>query len=745
MGRRVILLCCLLKLFHGEAHSYISTHSVRLDLNESTVKPGSIGHLSFHWGDLPENQVIELSIEATKDFTFISLPNMENAKVGSSTLLFMVHPFTAMGGHEITLTLSSAEGFYAKCSSVIIVESRPAIESTVLIELRDQTEILHINAGNIPLEIEGIILDPGASFRANYPRDQNSFISVYASAADWDTTYTFFLRKRFYPSVSQSERRTKSFRIGYNLHQQLANTQSFSNARFLIKEDPWLLRCTVWDRNIQGALSCLNGKHSLTLGKENFQPSALLKPQRSNYLVTHFFGWGGSLYGSGFTAHKEWTLQESTVKAGGLFLDGQLMPRLNVHSVRKHGQFSYEAIGRLQDAIWEQRWNTFTCFGRFLYVPEYITSRAAQQSHLLIGNSYRMGTLHWSSQSVFYNQNGLNSSIHNGQIQLRTGKFQIASRGFYSSRVNARGVFQATYRSGNHGLSFSHQRTIGKSGSSNGWNAHYSFRCMKSNFAFSVQGIGELWTIRSALGATMGDYSLSAQASYSNYALRPIARGSLTRNFDSHSVSLIFNQQGTMQVLMRGALWQKNNSGRLHGIIIDHEGNGLSDVVIECEGELLQTDQQGRFTFHRLGTEEALLEIHAESMPFAHFPYNGYLQKVSLHKKNNSVKILCYTTGGVTGSLFTEYSNGPVMQELLHYNRLVISLIGTSTTYNSPVDASSNFRISGISPGEYEVHLLGLPPNFSFPVSTITVENDEILSLDLKVYEAPLQIPIQQL
>lgn len=745
MGRRVILLCCLLKLFHGEAQSYVDTHSVRLNLSESTVKPGSIGHLSFHWDDVPENHAIELSIDATEDFTFISLPNIENAKAGSSTLLFMVHPFTAMGGHEITLTLSSAEGFYTKCTSVIIVESRPAIESTVLIELRDQTEILHINAGNIPLEIEGVVLDPGASFRANYPRDQNSFISVYASATDWDTTYTFFLKKRFYPSVSQSEQRTKSFRTRYNLHQQLANTQSFSNARFLIKEDPWLLRCTVWDRNIQGALSYQNGKHSLTLGKENFQPSALLKPQRSKYLVAHFLGWGGSLYGSGFTAHKEWTLPESTVKAGGLFINGQLMPRLNVHSVRKEGQFSYEAIGRLQDAIWEQRWNTFTCFGRFLYVPEYFTSRAVQQSHLLIGNSYKMGTFHWSSQSVFYNQNGLNSSTHNGQIQLKAGKFQIASRGFYSSPANARGVFQATYRSGSHSLSFNHQRTMGKSGSSNGWNAHYSFRCMKSNFAFSAQSIGELWTIRSALGATMGDYSLSAQASYSNYALRPIARGSLTRNFDSHSVSLVFNQQGTMQLFMRGALWQKNYSRKLHGVIEDHEGNGLSDVVIECEGELLQTDQYGRFAFHGLGMEEALLEIHAESMPFAHFPYDGYLQKVLLHKKNNSVKISCYATGGVTGSLFTEYSNGPVMRELLHYNRLVISLIGRSTTYNSPVDASGNFRISGISPGEYEVHLLGLPPNFSFPDSTITLEDGEIHQLDLKVFEAPLQIPMQQL
>ena len=745
MGRRVILLCCLLKLFHGEAQSYVDTHSVRLNLSESTVKPGSIGHLSFHWDDVPENHAIELSIDATEDFTFISLPNIENAKAGSSTLLFMVHPFTAMGGHEITLTLSSAEGFYTKCTSVIIVESRPAIESTVLIELRDQTEILHINAGNIPLEIEGVVLDPGASFRANYPRDQNSFISVYASATDWDTTYTFFLKKRFYPSVSQSEQRTKSFRTRYNLHQQLANTQSFSNARFLIKEDPWLLRCTVWDRNIQGALSCLNGKNSLTLGKENFQPSALLKPQRSKYLVAHFLGWGGSLYGSGFTAHKEWTLPESTVKAGGLFINGQLMPRLNVHSVKKHSHFSYEAIGRLQDAIWEQRWNTFTCFGRFLYVPEYFTSRAVQQSHLLIGNSYKMGTFHWSSQSVFYNQNGLNSSTHHGQIQLKAGKFQIASRGFYSSPANARGVFQATYRSGSHSLSFNHQRTMGKSGSSNGWNAHYSFRCMKSNFAFSAQSIGELWTIRSALGATMGDYSLSAQASYSNYALRPIARGSLTRNFDSHSVSLVFNQQGTMQLFMRGALWQKNYSRKLHGVIEDHEGNGLSDVVIECEGELLQTDQYGRFAFHGLGMEEALLEIHAESMPFAHFPYDGYLQKVLLHKKNNLVKILCYATGGVTGSLFTEYSNGPVMRELLHYNRLVISLIGRSTTYNSPVDASGNFRISGISPGEYEVHLLGLPPNFSFPDSTITLEDGEIHQLDLKVFEAPLQIPMQQL
>jgi hypothetical protein len=108
--------------------------------------------------------------------------------------------------------------------------------------------------------------------------------------------------------------------------------------------------------------------------------------------------------------------------------------------------------------------------------------------------------------------------------------------------------------------------------------------------------------MRSAFSAVMGEYSLSAQASYSNYLSRPIARGSLTRYFHSHSVSLIFNHQWTIQIAMRGALWQKNISTQLHGTIQDHEGNGLPDVVIECEGELLQTDQQGRFEFHGLET-----------------------------------------------------------------------------------------------------------------------------------------------
>lgn len=745
MGSRIITVYCLLTLFRLEAQSYDDAHSVRLNLSESIVKPGSMGHLSLRWEDIPDDQTVELSIDAVEDFSFISLPSIGNAKSGTCALLFMAHPYTSAGRHEITLTLNNAQGFNARCTSVITVLQRPAVESTLLVELRDHIELLHINAGNIPVEIEGVVLLPGTSIRANYPREENSFISVYSSAGDWDTTYTIFLRKRFYPSVSNSDQGVKSFRTRYHIHQQLANNQSFSNARFSIKEDPWLLRCTVWDRNMQGAFRYQNGTRSLTMGKENFQPSTLLKPRRSNYLVTHLFGWGGSLCHSGFAMHKEWTLPESTLRAGSLFLDGKLMPRINIHSIKKHSRYSYEGIGRLQDVTWEKRWSALNCYGRLLYVPEYFTTRAVQRSHLLIGNSYTLGPVQWYSQSVFYHDGSRFTSNHNGQIKLRAGKFQIAGRGYISSQTTARAVFQATYRSGGHSLSFSHQRAQEKSGSSKGWNGHYSYRSMKGNFAFSAQSIGEIWTMRSAFSAVMGEYSLNAQASYSNYLTRPIARGSLTRNFDSHSVSLIFNHQGTMQIALRGALWEKNIGTQLHGTIQDHEGNGLPDVVIECEGELLQTDQHGRFEFHGLKTKEAHLEIHAESMPFAHFPNDGYRQKVLLPNKNNTIKIFCYTTGGVKGSVFAEYSNGPAMRTPLHFDGLVVSLIGSSTTLSGPVDASGNFRISGIAPGEYHIHLQGLSPDFSFPRSTIIVKDEEIHLLDLKVYEAPLQIPMQQL
>ena len=54
-------------------------------------------------------------------------------------------------------------------------------------------------------------------------------------------------------------------------------------------------------------------------------------------------------------------------------------------------------------------------------------------------------------------------------------------------------------------------------------------------------------------------------------------------------------------------------------------------------------------------TRSCSLEIEAASMPFAHFPVEGYTQQFDLKSKHNQVEIRCFSSGGIRGEVLTNF------------------------------------------------------------------------------------------
>ena len=135
---------------------------------------------------------------------------------------------------------------------------------------------------------------------------------------------------------------------------------------------------------------------------------------------------------------------------------------------------------------------------------------------------------------------------------------------------------------------------------------------------------------------------------------------------------------------------------------MDIDGHGLKDVIIRCNDRTVQSDGSGYFRFDGLEST-ATLEIDAASMPFAQFPIKGYEQVLTLESKQNRVAIACYKSGGIQGSVVTRFSNALGLRNAIDLPTLHVFLQGETDSYRCAVEASGAFRISGVTPGSYDI------------------------------------------
>lgn len=740
MGRVTLLLLLVLGL------SRIGLgQSVELNAVGGTVLPGAVGHISLKWENLVSVAPVDISIDAEQNFTFMGLPSVGSTSQGSSALLFMVHPYTPSGSHPVAVELKSSDRSIAECTAIVNVVERPGIESSLLLEQRDRVEILHTNTGNTAIELGLETLPPGASIRVKYDPEQAREIQVFAVSEDWDSSYTVPLKKRFYPASSMVTLQKNQPLIDYHLQQQWMGQRSFSNARMDFHEKNWHLNLNTWNRYIRGAATYRNGQNFLAAGHRNFQGVSLVRPNISWYAQGMLNGWNGFIDEQGFGGSKRWVKEESELQIGGMGFGQALVPHVMLRLRKGRDYLSYENVGKLQEAAWGFKRGGWNSYGRLLHVPEQWTQRSLQQSNGVIGNSISAGSFRLNQQSAFYQNHGELFHFHNAQIQLGSKGFQWITRGTYSSNGMARTSSQAMYRLGRHSISVRNQRAIVKARTLSQWMGQYYWRTPRSNFSLSAQHLMNGWSFRSYGGWSFRSYSFHVQGGYSSLPSSPwFYQASLSKKVGIQQISLVSSRRMPVQIAVQGSLFHQSDWVNIKGRIVDGKGMGLADVVLRYGDRIVQTDAKGSFEFNGVA-RSCRLAIEAASLPFAHFPSEGYAQEFELKSKHNRVEIRCFTSGGIQGTILTKFTNTVGLRSPISYDDLEVMLQKEGQQYTCEIDGTSRFRISGIPPGEYKLYIQGLPNTYRFSPTSVSVEEGSITSLPLTIWEVEQSIPMQQL
>jgi len=725
--------------------STIVGHGQVLTALGGEVSPGKTGHIRLEWVGLVQDENLVLDLEAEGYFTFFGLPSVGSSNSGSSVLLFMVHPNTPAGLHSIKITLAGKGTQIASCIAQVDVERRYAIESVVLSEERESAEVLHSNTGNTAIDIGVAQLSPGTSFKAKYQRSGLPEIDVHATAQEWDSTYTLSLKKRFYPATSIVDVPRTTPLVNYQLQHQWSSAQSFSSGRLSYRTKQWSLNLTSWNRFVRGAVIHSVGENYLQLGRQNFQASSLLRPRVQWYTEGAYRGMKGFVSEHDLGAHKRWMYGKHSFSAGGMYLGGRVLPHLKAHVYQGRNFLSFEGVGGLQEAAWGLQSGPWNSHGRVLSVRENWQDRSLQQSNALIGNSLKWELLKVHQQSAFYRHENNLVQLHNAQMQLQLHKLQWNLRGIYSSTGFAQYASQASYRMGPHSLVFRQQSSVRKEAVNTNWMGQYYWRSGHGNLSVSAQKLASGWAFRSYGGWSSGSYSFHLQGGYASSPSIPwFYQASISKRVNHQVIALVSSRRMPVQLALQGSLFSRNTSKSLEGHVVDIDGHGLKDVIIRCNDRTVQTDGSGYFTFEGLEST-ATLKIDPASMPFAQFPVAGYEQVLTLSSKQNRIAIRCFKSGGIQGSVVTRFSNALGLRNAIDLATLHVFLQGETDSYRCAVDASGAFRISGVTPGSYELRIDGLKKGFKFSPTSAVVTDGNVLPVALHIEELEETIPMQQL
>lgn len=709
------------------------------------VSPGKTGHIRLEWAGFVQEEDLALNLEAEGYFTFFGLPSVGSSNSGSSVLLFMVHPNTPAGLHNIKITVEATGIPIASCVAQVDVERKHGIESIVLSEERESAEVLHSNTGNTTIDIGVAQLSPGTSFKAKYQRTGLPEIDVHATAQEWDSTYTLSLKKRFYPATSMVDVPRTAPLVNYHLQHQWSSAQSFSSGRLSYRRKQWSLNLVSWNRFIRGAVIHSAGGNHLELGRQNFQASSLLRPRVQWYTQGVYRGWSGFISEHDLGAHKRWVNGKHSFSAGGMYIDGRLLPHLKANVDYGRNFLSFKGVGGLQEAAWGLQSGPWSSHGRVLSVLKNWQDRSLQQSNALIGNSLKWGLLKIHQQSAFYRHENNLAQLHNAQMQLQLHKFQWNLRGIYSTTGFAQYASQASYRMGPHSLVFRQQSSVRKAAVNTNWMGQYYWRSGHGSLSVSAQKLASGWAFRSYSGWSAGSYSFHLQGGYASSTSIPwFYQASISKKVNHQVIALVSSRRMPVQLAIQGSLFSRNTSKSLEGRVVDIDGHGLKDVIIRCNDRTVQSDGSGYFRFDGLEAT-ATLEIDAASMPFAQFPVKGYEQVLTLASKQNRVAIACYKSGGIRGSVVTRFSNAIGLRNALELSSLKVFLQGEAGSYRCAVDASGAFRISGVLPGTYELRIDGLNKGFKFSPTSVVITDGHISPVALHIEEIKETIPMQQL
>ncbi|MDA9218071.1 DUF2012 domain-containing protein, partial [Schleiferiaceae bacterium] len=195
-----------------------------------------------------------------------------------------------------------------------------------------------------------------------------------------------------------------------------------------------------------------------------------------------------------------------------------------------------------------------------------------------------------------------------------------------------------------------------------------------------------------------------------------------------------------------GSLHTRSPHKTLTGHCRDEQGNPLEGIKISTQGKSVITNPNGSFSFAHLEGPDALLEIHASSLPFATQPILGYQQRKFLELRKQRCTLGFYRTLGLRGSITVKQTQHGALRQKINLASLELTLYHEdSSAYTTPVREDGQFTLGGLPEGHYCGALAPAPQGFSYAPITIDIREGSPTTLNIILIELPQNIPFQAL
>ena len=599
MGR-LILLFVIAWPFYGLANQ--ASTDPEMVVMGSTVNPGGLARLSVQWTGLPTADV-ELLVEADPSLTVLHAPSTGNSAAGSTLVLLMVHPFARPGKHAISLQLILHGKMLVRGEAVIHVHTKYAVESILTAERLGSLSVLHTNAGNAPITVDGISLEPGASRSTNHTHQQQNAIRFHARGQGWDSSYTLMTSEQFFPSATAPKKGSGSPRL------LLVSTGQWTAENLLLtssvqwKQGPWQGTASSWNSTLRFQGSYAKDGNSWSVGHGNTSALAVLRPVFSPYARLHLQrGLNANLNTQSALLKKRWETGGLHLETGGLLYKKQLQPIYGVRWGSEKLNLDYRGTGTLQQLEVGMHHGVFQGYGRLLSVPFAWEREVLQRSSARFGGSLQLRNVRWNVHNAYQEFSGRWAGFHTSQLQWNKGPWSVNTRGMWHENNRFfRGNLQVLYTVGSHTLGIRQQHQQRVADQLQGWGMQYRWNAGQGQWATTIHRLGDRWTWRSQGSIAIKGLLLQGQGAYSSLSKdRWFYQLSISKTFHGSTVSIGSGRRMPVRLGLKGQLFEQNLYKTLGGSVVDAHGNGLQGIVLECEGKKVQTDAEGKFKFAHL-------------------------------------------------------------------------------------------------------------------------------------------------
>ena len=397
-----------------------------------------------------------------------------------------------------------------------------------------------------------------------------------------------------------------------------------------------------------------------------------------------------------------------------------------------------------------QRWSFHAA-----HVPMNLRTQAPYSSFVRAYASGVWGLNRWLGQSaLFEDAHGNWNQFHLLQNNLTLGPWRISAQGqlFYSTLSSRQLRFQAGYRSGFwQWQSSSEWRQLNLSRPLMQYQHQLRVRTAQAFFQaqFRHQPSNGMWSFLGSGNTQYKRWSIRVQSALFGGGQRPSRYQQslqVIRRTDHGNMSVSIQSLRRASIGWNGSMYSRSPYKTLMGQCQDENGKPLEGVEISAQGKSVVSDANGRFSFAHLEGADALLKIHAASLPFATLPILGYEQSQFLEQRKQQCTLSFYRTMGLRGNINIKRTQHAALRQQIDLSKLKLTLYHEdSSAYSTPVREDGQFTLGGLPEGHYCGALTPAPQGFSYEPIVIDMEASSPTILNITLVELPQNIPFQAL